>query len=213
MKASGLLAKVLPVLIFALAVSAFAYMKATKPDRPSPQPQEKVWLVETIAAQPQTLAPTLTLYGEVESSALLRAAASGASQVAGVFVRAGDRVYKGDKLIELDQRDFDAMRLQAEADVADTEAQLAEHELRHQANLKTLAEEKKLLQLANQEAQRVERLKTKKLSSESALNSAREMLGRQQLSMIQKQLEVDRYATTRKQLRARLARAREVDAD
>jgi multidrug efflux pump subunit AcrA (membrane-fusion protein) len=208
LKISGLLAKVLPIVIIALAASAFAYMKATKPERPRPQPREKVWLVETMSAQPQTLAPSLTLYGAVESNALLRAAAPGAGQVDQVYVKAGDRVSRAEKLVELDRRDFDTTRLQAAADVADIEAQLAEHELKNRANLKALEEEEKLLTLARQESQRIERLKKNNLSSDSALNDAREMLGRQELSLIQKQLEVDRYATTSKQIKARLARAR-----
>jgi len=203
-----LLARLLPLLIVAVAVSAFAYMKATQPERPKPQVREKVWLVETQTAQPRTIAPTLTLYGEVESSALVRTAAPGAGQVQQVFVKVGDRVTAGQPMVLIDQRDFDAAVLQAEADVADFEAQLAEHELQNTANIKTLGEERKLLQLARQEMQRIERLKNNNLSSESALNDARETLGRQELSLIQKQLDVDRYATTSNQLKARLARAR-----
>ncbi len=207
-KKFNLLALVLPLLIIAAAVSAFAYMKATQPERPQPQPQEKVWLVETTVAEPRSLAPTLTLYGEVESHSLLRAAAPGAGQVAVVNVKAGDRVTRGQVLLEMDRRDFEAAYLAAQADVADIEAQLSEHELKNAANRKSLAEEQKLLTLARQELQRIERLKSNNLSSESALSDARETLGRQELSLIQKQLEVDRYQTTDKQLRARLARAR-----
>jgi multidrug efflux pump subunit AcrA (membrane-fusion protein) len=208
MKNSGLMLKLLPLLILLVAVGAYAYMKASKPDRARPEPREKVWQVETITAEPQSLAPQLTLYGKVETSSLLNAAAPGAGEVAEVRVKPGDKITRGQVLLIMDSRDFAAANLQAEADVADIEAQLAEHDLSYQANQRTLKEEKALLELTRKELKRIERLNQKSLSSESALSDAREVLGKQELSVIQKQLEVDRYQTTRKQLQARLSRAR-----
>ncbi len=196
------------MLIIMLAVSAYAYMKITKPQRDKPVASEKVWQVAVVKAQPQTLSPTLTLYGEVETQALLRAAAPGAGLVSEVRVSPGERVFEGQQLVSMDSRDFAAANLQAQADVTDIEAQLAEHDLKYNANLKSVKEEKNLLGLARKELKRIERLKKNNLSSDSALSDAREMLGKQELSLISKQLEVDRYATTRKQLQARLARAR-----
>jgi multidrug efflux pump subunit AcrA (membrane-fusion protein) len=208
MKNSGLMLKLLPLLILLVAAGAYAYMKASKPERVRPEPREKVWQVETITAEPRSLAPQLTLYGKVETSSLLNAAAPGAGEVAEVRVKPGDKVIKGQILLVMDSRDFAAANLQAQADVADIEAQLAEHDLRYQANQRTLTEEKALLELTRKELKRIQRLNQNNLSSESALSDAREVLGKQELSVIQKQLEVDRYQTTRKQLRARLSRAR-----
>ena len=198
----------LPVLILAIAVSLFLYLKMTRAERSKPVAKEKVWQVEVIEARKQTLAPTLTLYGTVETQKLVRAAAPGAGLVAEVRVNPGDRVSAGQQLSILDRRDFTAANLQASADVADFEAQLAEHDLRYQSNQKAVDEEQRLLELAKKEVKRIESLKQRNLSSESALSDAREVLGRQELSLIAKQLEVDRYRTTRKQLQARLSRAR-----
>lgn len=198
----------LPVVILGVAFSVFAYMKATKPEREKPVAREKVWQVEAIPAVRSTLSPSLTLYGEVESRSLLKAAAPGAGLVQQVIVNPGDQVAAGQLLVVLDQRDFTASLLQAEADVADIEAQLAEHDLNNKSNQLALKEEEKLLELARQEVTRVERLRNNKLSSDSAVNNAQEVLGKQELSTINKRLEVDRYKTTRKQLQARLARAR-----
>jgi len=207
MNRKQLFQRLLPVFIILFAVSVFAYMKASKPERKKPQASEKVWQVNTQAVETQSLSPSLTLYGDVETRSLVKAAAPGAGLIAEVLVNPGDRVISAQPLIKMDSRDFAVSNLQARADVADMRAQLAEHDLKYKANLKSVDEEKKLLQLAQKEVQRINRLKANNLSSESALSNAHELLGKQELSLINKQLEVDRYDTTRKQLQARLSRA------
>ena len=198
----------LPVLILVLAGSTFSYLKASKPERKKPQASEKVWLVDVMAAAPQSLSPDLTLHGKVETPALVKAAAPGAGQVSSVLVGAGQAVKSGQRLIAMDRRDFSVALQQAQADVSDIEAQLAELRVRHQSSQKSLEQEHKLLELARNEVLRVERLKKNNLSSESALSAAHEVLARQELSLLARQLEVDRYPSSTRQLQARLARAR-----
>ena len=140
-------------------MSTFAYLKMSKPERVKPVAKEKVWQVDVITAQPQTLSPSLTLYGEVETPSLVKAAAPGPGLVAEVLVSPGDRVQQSQKLVSMDSRDFAAANLQAQADVTDIEAQIAEHELRYRANLKSVEEEKNLLELAKKELKRIESLK------------------------------------------------------
>ena len=120
-----LAARLLPVLILAIAISTFWYLKSSRSERSKPVASEKVWQVEVMPAEPRTLAPSLTLFGNVETQKLVRAAAPGAGVVAEVLVNPGDPVNKGQVLIRMDQRDFNAAHLQARADVADIEAQLA----------------------------------------------------------------------------------------
>jgi HlyD family secretion protein len=208
MTKKGLLLKLLPLVILLLAASAYAYMKATKPERIKPQPREKIWQVETMNVRLQSLSPVLTLYGEVETPSLLRSAAPGAGHIESVLVKPGDRVTKGQKLLLMDGRDFAAANLQARANVADIEAQLSELELQYKANQRKLEQEKRLLELSKQELQRVQRLKKNNLSSDSALNNAREMLAKQELSLIAIQLAVDSFGSSAKQLKARLSSAR-----
>lgn len=196
------------MLIISFAVSVYAYMKSSKPERKQPVATEKIWQVEVSTVRLQSLSPGLTLYGEVETRSLLKAAAPGAGLVSRVLVSPGDMVQQGQLLVVMDGRDFTAVNLQALAEVTDYEAQLVEHELKYKANQNSLNEEKNLLDLASKEVKRVLRLKKNNLSSESALSAAREMLGKQELSLIGKQLEVDRYPSLRKQLKARLSRAR-----
>ena len=208
MKKTGLILKLLPLIILLIAASAYAYMKSTRPDRVKPEPREKIWQVDIMDAEPTSLSPLLTLYGEVETPSLLRSAAPGAGQIAAVWVKAGDRVTAGQKLLDMDGRDFSAILQQSRANVADLEAQLNQLALQHQSNQRKLEQEKKLLELSKQELQRVQRLKNNNLSSESALNAAREALARQELSLIATQLAVDSYTSNSQQLKARLDSAR-----
>ena len=105
--------RLLPLLILFLAMSTYAYLKMSKPERVKPVAKEKVWQVDVITAQPQTLSPSLTLYGEVETPALVKAAAPGPGLVAEVLVSPGDRVQQSQKLVSMDSRDFAAANLQA----------------------------------------------------------------------------------------------------
>jgi len=199
---------ILPVLILVLAGSLFTYLKASKPERQKPQASEKVWQVNVMTAEPKSLAPDLTLHGKVETPSLLKAAAPGAGQISSVLVSAGAYIKSGQTLISMDRRDFSVAQHQAQADVADIEAQLAELRIQNQSSQKALEQENKLLDLARNEVKRVERLKQNNLSSESALSAANEVLGKQELALLARQLEVDRYPSTQRQLQARLARAR-----
>ncbi len=196
----------LPLLLIALGIGGFSYLRASRPEPPQPQPKEKVWQVDVFAAAPQTLAPSLTLYGEVETPALLQAAAPGGGLVTEILVRRGDLVTRGQSLLTLDRRDFELAVTQAEADVRDLQAQLSDLELRHRANQESLLKEQQLLKLAQAEVAREERLRKQNLSSESALDDARTALGRQDLSVISRQSEVRRHAANRQQLEARVQR-------
>ena len=98
--------------------------------------------------------------------------------------------------------------LQFEADMRDLENQIAELEIRHRANQAALRTERELLELARTEVERLEKLRQRQLSAESALNSARSEFGRQELAVVTRQLEVDRHPAQLEILRARLDRTR-----
>lgn len=198
---------ILSVLVMALGIALFIYFKESRPERPQPKLKEKVWNVAVIEAKPQDLSPHLTLYGETETPALLHAAAPGPGVVAQVLVRKGDLVRTGQQLLTLDPRDFELAVQQAEADVLDLQAQLTDLQLRHEANQALLAEEQRLLDLAQAELARNQRLSKQNLGSESALDTARNALSRQELSLISRNSEIQRHEASRAQLQARLQRS------
>lgn len=197
---------ILPLAVLVLGIAGFSYLMASKPKTPEAKPKEKSWQVSVFQAQPQTLSPDLTLYGSVVSSSLVKAAAPGPGLVAEVRVQAGQRVSTGELLLTLDQRDFELAKAQAEADLADLQAQLADLELAHRSDQESLSKEQRLLELAQAKVSREIQLQKQKLSSESALDDAREALGRQELAVISRKNQLARYQASRQQIEARLLR-------
>ncbi|MCH8177687.1 MAG: biotin/lipoyl-binding protein [Proteobacteria bacterium] len=183
----------LPVVIIAIAVGVFQHLKASKPEREKPELKEKVWQVEVIPALVQSLRPSLTLYGLVESPELLQAAAPGAGIISKVLVQNGTRVKTGQFLIKMDRRDFEYELVQAQSDLRDIDNQISELQIRYRSNQLALETERELLQLAKQEVQRMQKLQKQKLGSDSALNQARSTLGRERLSVISRELEVESF--------------------
>jgi len=192
----------LPLVVLGVASAWMYNLKNSKPEPVKLQLQEKVWQVAVIVAEKQSLAPGITLYGRVESPELLQAAAPGAGIVDSVAVRVGATVTKGQTLVSLDQRDFDSLLLQAEAELSDIESQAEELKIRYRLNQDSLKTEQDLLKLAEEEVERMQQLKNQNLGSDSALNQARSELGRQQLSLRNRQLEVESFPAKLKMLEA-----------
>ncbi len=142
------------VLILALAVGVFVWLKATRPQPPQAQVSEKVWPVAVQPVRLETLRPERTVYATVSVSRQLKVQAPFAGWVQALPVRPGDRVARGDLLVRLDARDAQALLAQAQADVADLEAQIRIERL-------NLAAQKKLVarKLANELS--VEQLRAK----------------------------------------------------
>ena len=194
---------ILPVLILLAAAGLYQALLASKTERSKPVLSEKVWQIEVIEARRQTLSPSITLYGRIESPEALKAAAPGGGVVERVFVRDGDRVGKGQMLVKLDRRDFEAALLQAQADLRDIENQIAELRIRHRSNLSRLETERQLMALAAAEVDRLETLKQRQLSAETQLSSAHSELGRRELEVMSRQLEVDSFDAKLQILQAR----------
>lgn len=199
---------ILPFLVLLVAAAVYFSLVNSKSERQKPMLTEKIWQVEVITAQLQVISPGLTLYGRIESPEQLKAAAPGGGIVKDVFVRNGARVSQGQQLVTMDRRDFEAELLQAEADLRDLDNQIAELKIRHQANLQSLETESDLLALDAAEVERLVKLKKQNLSADTALNSARSELGRQQLAVTSRELDVNSYPARLQILMARSDRAR-----
>ncbi len=197
----------LPLLIVGSGVAVFALLMTTAPGSPSVPPKERSWLVETVTAEPQALAPTLTLYGQIETPALLNAAAPGKSRVVSVAVKEGDRVGSGQLLLELDQRDFLPKLIQATARADELRALIESEQLRYRNDKVAIDHEQSILALEKSAVERAEQLKQRKLGSQAALEEAQEALKRQQLAYTSRKLALDDHHARMQQLQARLAYA------
>ena len=197
----------IPVLILGLAVAGFIYMKKTKPEQPAVEVKEKVWMVHSQAIHLESLPAVQTLYGVIESNAMVDAAAPISAVVEQVKVLPGDEIKKGQMLVALAKPDLDLPVTQASADRADARAQVALQEMTMQANQQKLQHEQKVLELKQEALQRTNALMAKDLASQSAVDAAKEALVKQEFSVVGVELLVQQGESQLSQTKARLQKA------
>ncbi len=197
----------LPLVVLGLGIAVFQYLKATRPKPPTAQLQEKSWRVQVKTAALQDLAPQLRLYGQVESPDLWTVSAPSAARVAAVQVREGQRVAAGSPLIQLDERDFLPRLHQAQAQVAELQAQIQSEQTRHENDVRLLEEERRLLELTQHGVDRARRLRKQRVGSASDLDQAEESLVRQTLSVRNRERDIADHPARLQALEAKLRRA------
>lgn len=198
----------LPLLLLALGIGGFMALKATRPKPPVAQAREPVWRVRAVTVELATASPVLNLNGRVESPDQTQAAAPGVGRVLKVMVREGQAVAAGQTLIELDPRDFQPRVEQARGQVQELEAAIASENLRHQADLDQLAQERQLQDFAAADLARFERLQKENFYSQAAVDQSRSALSRQQISVRSRELAIADHQARLAQLQARLVQAR-----
>ena len=173
----------LPVLILAVAIAGFLALKASRPDAPQATPTERAWLVETQIIAPATRHPVLTLHGEVANPDRLSINAPLAARVAAVPVQDGQSVTQGDRLIELDRRDFQPALSRAQSNLADLEAQIREVRAQHESDRQALGLEQEIVDNAETALSRNRDLRARNLASQADVDAARDVLSQARLSL------------------------------
>lgn len=196
-----------PILIVLLGIAIFVLLKITQPSTTVAPHVERSWRVQTLTARLQTLSPSLSLYGKIETPAMVSAAAVNKSRVTSIYVREGDSIQAGQLLLTLDKRDFNPRLIQATARVAELNALIRSELTRHKVDKSALIHEQSILQLEQSAVERVKLLKNKKLASTATLEQAQEQLKRQHLAFSQRQFSLADHAARLLQLEARLAYA------
>ena len=197
----------LPLAILAVAVTLFILLIVTRPKQAPLEPKERIWYVETITVEPQSLSPTLTLYGQVETPDLLKASAPKDGQVDQVLVREGALISRGQLLLTLDSRDFELATIQKEAQVEELEAMIESEELRHANDQRAVKHEQSLVNLSESAVTRAKKLIIKNLVSKAALDQAYQDLKRQVLTLDERKLSLNDHYARLKQLEARHRKA------
>jgi multidrug efflux pump subunit AcrA (membrane-fusion protein) len=192
-------------------VAGFYHLK-TRPKSEAIQIQEQTWRVNVISVTPTTLAPTVTLYGRVESprTATLRTppqSFSANGEVLEVAVLEGELVKKGQLLVRLDDRDGQLNLQQRESDVTDIEAEVDNEKIRHANDLASIAHEEALLKLAQRGVERAKKLVAQQVGAESALDQAQQSVEQQMLSVNTRNLSIKSHRSRLAQLEAKLSRA------
>lgn len=198
---------ILPVLLLALGFGGFVALKSTRPKPPLAAVKEPVWRVQTVTVNPTVLSPMTTLNGRVENPEQTRAAASGVGRVLHVRVREGQVIAPGQRLLELDPRDFQPRVEQARGEVAELDAAIASEELRHKADVDQLDQERRLLDYAAADVGRFEQLRKENFYSQSAVDQSRQNLARQQITLRSRELAIADHKARLAQLKARLLKA------
>jgi len=197
----------IPILIVVFAVLVFVYMKSTKPVQKPVDIKEKVWMVDTLTAKFERLAPVQKLYGTVESYAMVLASAPVTGVVSSVYVKEGQTVKKGEKLVFIDQADLMIPLQQAKAEAANAKAQLQLQKLTNVANQKRLEHESKVLELKQVAVKRAKQLMQKNLASQSSLDATNEALVRQEYTVVGAKLAVQENQLKLVQAQASLEKA------
>ena len=195
------------MVILGLALLGAVALVATKPKATPVQVKEKAWRVSVRFAEPKSWAPTLTLYGRIESLWSSRLTSGVTADVLGVSVLEGDDVAKGQLLVTLDDRDAGLMLAQREAELSEIEAKIRSEQIRHQADIESLVREKRLLELSSAELKRVTDLVQRKLGSHSALDASRQDEQRQALTVRAREQSIQAHEARLAELTAKRHRA------
>lgn len=112
-----------------LQVSSALTARAAKEPFARPA-RERVFAVNTITFEPQTVSPQMTVFGQIESRRTLelRAATAGEIVEMAETFKEGGRVKAGDLLVQIDPADAQSQLARVQADVSEAEAELREAE-------------------------------------------------------------------------------------
>lgn len=206
-----LLTLIIATAILAVGIFGFMLLKATKPQAKPLDAEEPIWTVETKEVNLKQIAPTLKLYGRVESpyTTTLRVPnlSIAATQVETLSVLEGDSMTAKRVLIQLDDRDSQLILQQRQADVEDIQAQISSEKQVYANDLKLIKNEEALLALTQKSVERAQKLQKQNLASQANLDDAQQALERQKLAVNNRRFSLNNHKARLAQLNARLKRA------
>ena len=178
-----------PIVIVAIAIMVFALLLQSKPEKSVSQRPEKVWKVDTINVDFQTISPEIILYGRVETPRKSSLKSALVADVTAVNVLEGDTVKKGQLLVELDEADVVLLLEQRKAELNEINALIDNEAQRYSRDKGLLKQQKDLLVLAEKAVTRSKKLEQTKLLSQASLDDA--IAAKQQQILALKRLEFD----------------------
>ncbi|UAW98562.1 HlyD family efflux transporter periplasmic adaptor subunit [Halopseudomonas nanhaiensis] len=200
--------RLVPVLIIAIGIAIFVLLRITR-DAPEPvAPQERSWRVDTMAIEPGTLQPSLTLYGQLESPRRFTVVAPLAGRIDQLPVRDGQVVEEGTLLVALDEADIEPRLQQARAELHDAQAQLTSERSAHANDRQALELEKRILANARRSVERTEQLIERQVVSRAELEAANDALERAALTVATRSRAIESFPSREAALKARVDRAR-----
>ncbi|RZU98174.1 efflux RND transporter periplasmic adaptor subunit [Spiribacter vilamensis] len=198
----------LPVIILGLAAGGYVWLKQSGPTPPQADVAEREWLVDTTTIQPATYHPRLTLTGEVDNPDRVSVKAPIQAQVKALPVADGQAVASGELLFALDPADYEPLLQQAEANLADLEAQITQARRAHESDQAALEIEQALVNNAQRSLERTLDLRERDLASPSEVEAARDAVNQARLAVTARDERVATFESRLESLRARRDAAR-----
>ncbi len=166
---------ILPVVILAVAIAGFAYLRATRPQATPAPVQEKVWPVAAVTAQFIDVWPRITEFGTVIAGSVveLRPLVAGRIVELGPNFFEGAIIRAGEKLIKIDPFDYEIEVDDKKAAVDEAAARLkeTEAELRIERRLLVIAQSQ--VALRERDLERKRKLSARGTLSRKAQDDAR----------------------------------------
>ncbi|HKI74389.1 MAG TPA: hypothetical protein VJ998_07095, partial [Pseudomonadales bacterium] len=164
----------LGVSIVGVSIVLAALIIVTGP-RSTPKPlKEKAWPVSIVKADPGAIAPTLSVYGKVESRHMAILKTSVSAPVESVLTPEGTWVNKGDVMIRLDKTELALSVRSADSDYKRRLAVLASARNDFASAKKMMSHYKALKEIAQAKLKRNQALFRKKMISDAILDEARQ---------------------------------------
>ena len=197
-----------PSVLIIIGALAVAILLIATRERSAPvERPERAWAVDVAVATPQTLRPTLELFGSVQSPQDAQLSSGVDGLITQVNALDGETVKADEVLLLIDDRDVRLELQQAEADLLEIQAKRAFAKRRLERGRQAFGKEQELLELTEKRAQRAQELFEEKLLSQSDLDTTSENLTRQQLAVNQAQLDVEEVEIQLTELSAQRSRA------
>ena len=197
----------LPVVIILLAILVFSYLKSSKPERQKPQATERAWPVEVVRLNPEMRHPEQRLFGQVQSSRMIRYVAPISAQVEQIARYDGERFKAGESLLALNANEVQLALQLAQADYQEAQAALELEKRAQETEKARYQQEQAILALKQQDLKRNQELMQRNLSSQSSVDQARDALTRQELAVMNSKLVLEQQQAKLAQVEARASRA------
>lgn len=197
---------ILPPAFIILAVLAFMFLKATRPEAPPVAEEQRRWSVAALTVDVAELSPSVRLFGQINTEALTSIRSRSAGDIETVFVQTGDSVRAGAQLIAIDPLDARAERDLKFAERQDLLAQRTQRLAQYESDKQALAQERELVTLATRQLERNRQLAQTNRVSTRDVELAEQALRQQRLALFQRELAVEQHPSRLQQLDASLQR-------
>ncbi len=200
-------AKAAGVLVFGMLLLLSMLVIATGPKAEPVERAEREWPVSYREVSPGPIAPTIQVYGKLETdqSATLRAGVT--ATVAQVLRREGEWVEAGETLLRLDDAEVALAQQSARAALSSAEAALRSIRNQHQLARDLGLHHEAQAELAREKLQRFESLHARSMIADAQLDDVRHEATERAMVLAQHQSRVSDYPNQEQQAEAAVAEA------